>query len=905
MPSTNPWGVPDCGRADCVPCSQSDETRIDCKKRNIMYENRCELCCKKDGKGNKICQEDGKGTYVGESSRSIYKRAKEHQADRENRTEDSHQIKHWLLDHQELLAPPKFNFKIIKSFQDPLSRQLSEAVRIELRGETILNSKSEFNRCKVPRLKINMEEWKSKKEKEEESRKPQPENEVSNQEEATQPEQPSSQWEEADWLLEAESSLSLLELKRKREKSPMKKQGNKKRKLEKLVSWGEHSSLEEDQDHLAKGTSPQEENSETLKQGHKMSSLEEHIRKEAQSMPVRKPDSSKQTSLLDWRMETATGKSGSNKSKEPEGKTKTNKKNRKLTKKEMKDVKLTHSNIFDWLKPPKMPTITEIRIKKQDAQIEQLLKEAEPMEVVDMDREERLDRVQKRQIRWASSQLCKSLVVDLVGGAVKESVEKMCKDVLLKEVVDKAWGEIEFEYIMEMMDRGDIGLRGRIEKRLTEDRELLEAEEAARRQMELDTIRKKKSEALKTLWRKRRMEMDIKRMTDALDRLQISDWDRELDQLMDILDKMILEVPTINTEDVIMTDKVEANHLPDILWRDEGMDTGTGLVTGMAMEDGDEEASDTEKVESMVGVTSLYLEESHHHGGLLPSVHVETTISENGMESGYILDGQCTVDLGTGARTPARGRDMTHNTETGQAYRTDVGPGSDNIWAEHTLIVGPETNLMQPLAGNVQSEHTVKNIADLRKVSEYPNSTNFDKSPSMVNGMKEGFKDVRSMVGVWEDMDGDEGEWLQVGERRRGGRRISRRISELIMNFQEEGGPETDRKEMMEQNLDGYCITLNNDTQEVSRMWAGCGGLLGVQDTVSNTNANVKTIFSECGCDIQLVRNGTSSRKSADCDWLKARQLSTNRRGDKRMRESESMIMFPETKKMGTGSPLI
>ena len=213
----------------------------------------------------------------------------------------------------------------------------------------------------------------------------------------------------------------------------------------------------------------------------------------------------------------------------------------------MKDVKLTHSNIFDWLKPPKMPTFTEIRIKKQDAQIEQLLKEAEPMEVVDMDREERLDRVQKRQIRWASSQLCKSLVVDLVGGAVKESVEKMCKEVLLKEVVDKAWGEIEFEYIMEMMDSGDIGLRGRIEKRLTEDRELLEAEEAARRQMELDTIRKKKSEALKTLWRKRRMEMDIKRMTDALDRLQISDWDRELDQLMDILDKMILEVPTINT----------------------------------------------------------------------------------------------------------------------------------------------------------------------------------------------------------------------------------------------------------------------------------------------------------------------------------------------------------------------
>ena len=38
--------------------------------------------------------------------------------------------------------------------------QLAEAVRIELRGEDILNSKAEFSRCRVPRLRINMEGWK-------------------------------------------------------------------------------------------------------------------------------------------------------------------------------------------------------------------------------------------------------------------------------------------------------------------------------------------------------------------------------------------------------------------------------------------------------------------------------------------------------------------------------------------------------------------------------------------------------------------------------------------------------------------------------------------------------------------------------------------------------------------------
>ena len=46
---------------------------------------------------------------------------------------------------------------IIKSFQDPLSHQLAEAVRIDLRGKNMLNSKAEYSCCRVPRLIIDME----------------------------------------------------------------------------------------------------------------------------------------------------------------------------------------------------------------------------------------------------------------------------------------------------------------------------------------------------------------------------------------------------------------------------------------------------------------------------------------------------------------------------------------------------------------------------------------------------------------------------------------------------------------------------------------------------------------------------------------------------------------------------
>ena len=89
------------------------------------------LICKekKAGKDGEQFQKAGKGIYVGESSRSLYERAKEHEADKVSRQEDSHQVKHWISNHEDLSSPPKFEFKIVRTFKNP--RQLSEAIRIE------------------------------------------------------------------------------------------------------------------------------------------------------------------------------------------------------------------------------------------------------------------------------------------------------------------------------------------------------------------------------------------------------------------------------------------------------------------------------------------------------------------------------------------------------------------------------------------------------------------------------------------------------------------------------------------------------------------------------------------------------------------------------------------------------
>ena len=69
--------------------------------------------------------------YVRESSRSMYKRGKEHQREEKERAEDRHQWKHWALEHPEVEGDPQFRLKIVSSFSDPLTRQLAESVRID------------------------------------------------------------------------------------------------------------------------------------------------------------------------------------------------------------------------------------------------------------------------------------------------------------------------------------------------------------------------------------------------------------------------------------------------------------------------------------------------------------------------------------------------------------------------------------------------------------------------------------------------------------------------------------------------------------------------------------------------------------------------------------------------------
>ena len=127
-----------------------------------MYESTCTLCNKDNNpkiKDKFKRLEMEKAVYVGESARSIFERAQEQRQDAVDAKDDSHIYKHWRITHPELQEPPKFNIKMVQSFQDALSRQIGEGVRIDLRSGNVLNSKSEYNRCRLPRLTINQDDW--------------------------------------------------------------------------------------------------------------------------------------------------------------------------------------------------------------------------------------------------------------------------------------------------------------------------------------------------------------------------------------------------------------------------------------------------------------------------------------------------------------------------------------------------------------------------------------------------------------------------------------------------------------------------------------------------------------------------------------------------------------------------
>ena len=91
--------------------------------------------------------------YIGESSRSFYDRALDHEKALKTQNPNYGIVKPWQECHPESEKPPEYQYKLIKKHRTCLERQIFEAITIEqVKCQLILNSKGEFGRNVIPRL---------------------------------------------------------------------------------------------------------------------------------------------------------------------------------------------------------------------------------------------------------------------------------------------------------------------------------------------------------------------------------------------------------------------------------------------------------------------------------------------------------------------------------------------------------------------------------------------------------------------------------------------------------------------------------------------------------------------------------------------------------------------------------
>ena len=150
LQKSNPTASPGCGENDCIACIGESGEGGNCRRNNVNYEIQCHLC-----------PEEDRPVYIGETSRNIYTRGKEHvstgrsagnREDDGNEEEDaSFMHRHVEQFHQGMEAD--FRAKVTKQNKDSLSRQVREGVLIRRSTKKMLNSKSEWFQPPIYRIR--------------------------------------------------------------------------------------------------------------------------------------------------------------------------------------------------------------------------------------------------------------------------------------------------------------------------------------------------------------------------------------------------------------------------------------------------------------------------------------------------------------------------------------------------------------------------------------------------------------------------------------------------------------------------------------------------------------------------------------------------------------------------------
>ena len=145
LQKSNPLKNVGCDEADCLPCKPGRGEGGNCEGGGINYELECELC-----------PDNEKSVYIGESSRNLSTRSKEHLYSYRAGLNTSFMAKHQQSAHGG--EEPTFRARVTASTRDCLSRQVREAVLIRRSDKNILNGKSEWHQPALYRVQHDVEQ---------------------------------------------------------------------------------------------------------------------------------------------------------------------------------------------------------------------------------------------------------------------------------------------------------------------------------------------------------------------------------------------------------------------------------------------------------------------------------------------------------------------------------------------------------------------------------------------------------------------------------------------------------------------------------------------------------------------------------------------------------------------------
>ena len=129
---SNPTATAGCDSADCLPCQTGRGGGGDCRSCGVNYQIECQLC-----------PANSKSLYIGESSRNLYSRGKEHTSSCNGRKEKSFMWRHQREEHGGVAG--NFTARVTGKTRDCLTRQVREAVHIRRCSVPVMNSKTEWH----------------------------------------------------------------------------------------------------------------------------------------------------------------------------------------------------------------------------------------------------------------------------------------------------------------------------------------------------------------------------------------------------------------------------------------------------------------------------------------------------------------------------------------------------------------------------------------------------------------------------------------------------------------------------------------------------------------------------------------------------------------------------------------